>query len=110
VDQQTLKRLIPNKPNDGRISSMGQLKITWTKSCIGRPKGQRRIIDSLGLKRLNDSVLLGDTPTIRGMVDKVQHLLQVEQIEEQKKPTRRRTRKASSEPTAVEASESEATP
>ena len=76
---------------------MGQLKITWTKSCIGRPKGQRRVIDSLGLKRLNHTVLLGDTPTIRGMVNKVQHLLQVEEIEEAKKPARRRTRKASVE-------------
>ena len=88
---------------------MGQLKITWTKSCIGRPKGQRRVIDSLGLKRLHHTVLLGDTPTIRGMVNKVQHLLQVEQIEEPKKPIRRRTRKSDVEASEapVETSESE---
>jgi len=73
---------------------MGQLKLTWTKSCIGRPQGQRRVIESLGLKRLNHTVTLGDTPTIRGMVNKVQHLLAIEQIEETKKPARRRTRKA----------------
>ena len=60
---------------------MVQLKITWTKSCIGRPESQRRIIRSLGLKRLHHSVLHGDTPTIRGMVRKVPHLVKVEQVE-----------------------------
>ena len=85
---------------------MGQLKLTWTRSCIGRPQGQRRVIESLGLKRLNHTVTLGDTPTIRGMVNKVQHLLVVEQIEEAKKTTRRRARKA---PATSEASVEEAT-
>lgn len=80
---------------------MGQLKITWKKSCIGRTQGQRRIIQSLGLKRLNHSVLQGDTPTIRGMVNKVQHLISVEEVEEAKKPARRRTRKT---PPPVESS------
>ena len=85
---------------------MGQIKITWTKSCIGRTQGQRRVIESLGLKRLNHTVTLGDTPTIRGMVNKVQHLLAVEQIEEPQKPARRRTRKATA---TSEASLEEAT-
>jgi large subunit ribosomal protein L30 len=61
---------------------MAQLKITWTKSCIGRPQNQRKVIDSLGLKRLHHTVTHGDTPTIRGMVNKVQHLLSVEEIAE----------------------------
>ncbi len=88
---------------------MGQLKITWTKSCIGRPKGQRRVIESLGLKRLNHTVFVGDTPTTRGMVNKVQHLLQIEEIEEPKKPVKKRTRKTSveSDETLVDPSESE---
>jgi large subunit ribosomal protein L30 len=60
---------------------MAQLKITWLKSCIGRPQKQRRIIRSLGLRRLHHSVIHGDTPTIRGMVNKVSHLLKVEQVE-----------------------------
>ena len=85
---------------------MGQLKLTWTKSCIGRPQGQRRVIESLGLKRLHHTVTLGDTPTIRGMVNKVQHLLAIEQIEEPKQPARRRTRKA---PVTSEASLEETT-
>ncbi len=61
---------------------MAQLKITWTKSDIGRPRSQRRIVQALGLRRLHHTVIHGDTPTIRGMVNKVQHLLLVEEVEE----------------------------
>ena len=57
---------------------MAQLKITWTRSAIGRPQNQRRIIRSLGLRRLNQSVVHDDSPTIRGMVKKVIHMLKVE--------------------------------
>ena len=59
---------------------MAQLKITWVKSGIGRPQYQRRIIQSLGLRRLNQSVVHSDSPTIRGMVQKVIHLLKVEEV------------------------------
>ena len=61
---------------------MAQLKITWTKSYIGKPRNQRRVVESLGLKRLHHSVIHGDTPIIRGMVNKVQHLLNVEEVPE----------------------------
>ena len=60
---------------------MAQIKITWTKSCIGRPETQRRIIRSLGLNRLHQSVVHSDSPTIRGMVKKVPHLVTVEEVE-----------------------------
>jgi large subunit ribosomal protein L30 len=60
---------------------MAQLKITYTKSMIGCPKSQRRVIQSLGLRRLHQSVIHADTPTIRGMVHKVSHLLMVEAVE-----------------------------
>lgn len=59
---------------------MAQLKITWKKSCIGCPEPQRRIIKSLGLRRLHHSVVHGDTPSIRGMVNKVSHLVTVEEV------------------------------
>ena len=59
---------------------MAQLKITWIKSGIGRPQKQRRVIESLGLRRLNQSVIHSDSPTIRGMVEKVIHMLKVEQV------------------------------
>ena len=58
------------------------LKVTWKKSAIGRTKRQRRVIESLGLKRLNHSVIHKDSPSIRGMVHKVTHLLHVEEISE----------------------------
>ena len=61
---------------------MAQLKITWTKSYIGKPQNQRRVVQALGLRRLHHSVTVGDTPTIRGMVNKVSHLLKVEEIPE----------------------------
>ena len=60
---------------------MAQLKITWKKSCIGRPESQRRIIRSLGLRRLHHSVIHSDSPTIRGMVSKVIHLIEVDEVE-----------------------------
>jgi large subunit ribosomal protein L30 len=61
---------------------MAQLKITWIKSYIGRPESQRRIIRSLGLRRLHHHVIHSDTPTIRGMVSKVRHMITVEIVEE----------------------------
>lgn len=60
---------------------MAQLKITWMRSCIGRPQSQRRIIQSLGLRRLRHSVVHADTPTIRGMINKVTHLVTVEEVD-----------------------------
>ena len=61
---------------------MAQLRITWTKSYIGKPQNQRRVVQALGLRRLHHTVTVGDTPTIRGMVNKVSHLLKVEEIPE----------------------------
>lgn len=61
---------------------MAQLKITWIKSYIGKPRSQRRVVQALGLRRLHHTVIHWDTPTIRGMVNKVQHLLSVEVVEE----------------------------
>ena len=57
---------------------MVEIKITWTKSTIGKPGNQKKIIDSLGLRRLKQSVVHQDSPTIRGMVNKVSHLVKVE--------------------------------
>lgn len=61
---------------------MAQLKITWTKSYIGKPQNQRKVVQALGLRRLHHTVTVGDTPTIRGMVNKVSHLLTVEEVAE----------------------------
>lgn len=59
-----------------------KLKITQTRSIIDRPKDQKRTIEALGLGRPNYFKLHNDTPQIRGMVNKVSHLVKVEEIEE----------------------------
>jgi len=58
---------------------MGRLKITLRKSMIGRPEKQRRILQSLGLRKLNKTVFIEDNPMVRGMISKVSHLLEVEE-------------------------------
>ncbi len=59
---------------------MAQLKVTQVKSGIGRKKNQRETLRSLGLKRINDSVVQEDRPEIRGMVATVPHLVRVEEV------------------------------
>ena len=57
-----------------------ELKITQIKSVIGYDRKQRSTIETLGIKKLNQSVVCKDTPQIRGMIQKVKHLLLVEEI------------------------------
>ncbi len=59
-----------------------KLNITQTKSVIDRTKTQKLTIEALGLGRPNYSKIHNDTPQIRGMINKVSHLLKVEEIEE----------------------------
>jgi len=58
-----------------------KLKITQVKSEIGHKKEHRRVLRSLGLRKLNQTVEKADTPIIRGMINKVSYLLNVEPIE-----------------------------
>jgi large subunit ribosomal protein L30 len=58
-----------------------KLKITLVKSYIGRPEKHRKVLRGMGLQKLNRTVLLKDTPEIRGMINKVSHLLSVVEIE-----------------------------
>jgi len=57
----------------------GKIKVIYTKSVIGFPKRQRETIKGLGLKKLNSYKVLNDTPEVRGMVNKVSHLVTVEE-------------------------------
>ncbi|HOJ51720.1 MAG TPA: 50S ribosomal protein L30 [Syntrophales bacterium] len=59
-----------------------KLKITLVKSYIGRPEKHRRILRGMGLTRLNRTVILKDTPQIRGMVNKVCHLVKMEEVKD----------------------------
>ena len=56
----------------------GMIKITLVKSMNGRPAKHRRVLRGMGLTKLNKTVELEDTPSIRGMVNKVTHLVKVE--------------------------------
>ena len=58
-----------------------KLKVTQVHSTIGRSRGQRATIKGLGLGRLHKSVTLDDTPSFRGMIKKVIHLVRVEEID-----------------------------
>ena len=58
-----------------------KLLITQHRSAIGRPKNQKATIEALGIKRLHHQVMHNDTPQIRGMVNKVKHLVVVEEAE-----------------------------
>lgn len=57
------------------------LKVTLVRSVIGRPPDQRTTVASLGLRRLNQTVEVADTPSTRGMLTKVRHLIVVEEGE-----------------------------
>ena len=56
---------------------MAKIKVKQTKSRIGSPKDQKRTMDALGLRKMNKVVEHDDTPTIRGMITKVQHLVTI---------------------------------
>jgi large subunit ribosomal protein L30 len=64
-----------------RNLQVGQkLKITQIRSTIGRIKKQKETIKALGIRKLYQSVIHEDTPQIRGMIEKVKHLVEVEEI------------------------------
>ena len=58
----------------------GKLSITLVKSMIGRPEKHRKVLRGMGLTRLNKTVQLEDTPAIRGMINKVSHLVKAEEM------------------------------
>ncbi|MEP6972965.1 MAG: 50S ribosomal protein L30 [Actinomycetota bacterium] len=60
---------------------MSKLKVTQRRSVIDRPKDQKDTVRRLGLHRINHSVIKEDRPDIRGMIAKVQHLVEVEEVD-----------------------------
>lgn len=58
---------------------MAKLSITWVKSGIGYDEKQKKTLKGLGLHRLNNSVVHDDSASIRGMIQKVRHLVKVEE-------------------------------
>lgn len=58
---------------------MAKLRVTWVRSDSGRRFDQKRTIRALGLRRLGHTVEHSDSPSVRGMIDKVRHLIAVEE-------------------------------
>ena len=58
---------------------MAKLQVTWFKSGIGYAERQKRTLRALGFKRLNQRVVHEDSASIRGMINKVRHLVKVEE-------------------------------
>lgn len=61
------------------MSTEKKLKITQVRSVIGHLQNQKLTMQALGLRRIRHTVLHRDTPQIRGMLEKVKHLVKVEQ-------------------------------
>ena len=63
--------------NDERSGTSGNIKIQYYRSSIGYSKKQKAIVSSLGITKLNQTVERPDTPSMRGIVNKVPHLLRI---------------------------------
>ena len=61
------------------MSKNKTIKITQIRSSISRPQDQRRTLIGLGLNKINRSRVLQDSPSVRGMINKVKHLVQVDE-------------------------------
>lgn len=58
-----------------------RLRITQVRSAVGRQKAQRRVLEALGVKGHQRSVIQDDTPAVRGMIAKVDYLVEVMEVE-----------------------------
>jgi large subunit ribosomal protein L30 len=68
---------VPIGPTLGEIM---KIKVVQRKSGIGRPKNQRETLRGLGLTKMNKARILEDTPAIRGMIKKIEHLVEWEVV------------------------------
>ncbi|RLL40736.1 50S ribosomal protein L30 [Oceanobacillus piezotolerans] len=57
-----------------------KLEITLTRSVIGRKQNQVKTVEALGLKKIRQAVVLEDTPSVRGMINRVSHLVTVKEV------------------------------
>ena len=61
------------------MTAKGRIKVRWVKSQIGYDRRQRATLRGLGFRRLNQTVDVEDTPAVRGMINKVIHLVVLEE-------------------------------
>jgi len=76
----TPKKVVATKkaPTKKAVSTKSTVSVTLIKSFYGRLPKHRATVTGLGLKRINHTVILEDTPEVRGMINKVSYLLKVE--------------------------------
>ncbi len=60
-----------------KAKKASEIRIRQVRSAIGRPRNQRQVLDSLGLRRIRHEVVRLDTPAVRGMVAKIPHLAEI---------------------------------
>jgi large subunit ribosomal protein L30 len=65
---------MPKKETSGKI-----IRITWVRSSIGYTKDQKATVRALGLRKLHQTIEHKDTPALRGMLNKVIHMLKIEE-------------------------------
>jgi large subunit ribosomal protein L30 len=81
------------------------LKITLTSGLVAKTETQRKVVRALGLRKYGSSVVHQDSPTIRGMINKISHLLTVTEADAKAETTKSKyTQKAKAEPVATSAS------
>ncbi len=61
-----------------------KIKITLNRSFIGKCAKHKRILQSLGLRKLNQSVIHDDLPSVRGVIDKISHMVEIVRLKDQK--------------------------
>jgi large subunit ribosomal protein L30 len=76
------KTSLRRSPKARRDRQMSKLRVTWTRSAIGYNKRQKATIEALGLHRLNETVVMPDNASSRGMIAHVEHLVRVEKVED----------------------------
>ncbi len=64
------------------MANTKKVRLTLVRSMLGYPERQRRTVNALGLRKMHQTVELNDTPSVRGMVAKVPHLVALEEVQE----------------------------
>ncbi len=73
---------VSQKPKSANVKTEENfLKVKLVRSVVGRPRKQREVVKGLGLRKMSSEVIRKDCPEIRGMINKVAHLVQVEAVE-----------------------------
>jgi large subunit ribosomal protein L30 len=86
VTQEPTEKAAPKKTTKKKATQTApvqkRLRVTLIKSAIGKPTSQKRTVQALGFNHVNETIVHPDNASVRGMIFKVSHLLQVEEVEE----------------------------